>query len=426
MNRQSAGSVDKDKLPGEEALNTPGKKEGENKLIRTATGAVDVYTWTGGSWLRVGQMTDGVGATEKKTYMGKEWDYVFEVDIQEGAPKLKLPYNANGKYIKYCYVALQNPYVAAQRFLAQNDLPIGYLDQVAKFIEQQTGGVNIGSSNEYADPFTGMDSFDMHVEWAIYSLAGASRYQPASSSAPPPSASGYSDPFTGAGRYQPSASPYSANPAPSGAFSDPFTGASRYAPPGTAVAPPPSATKAKTLPVKWTLPFRQCNVPAMRTKLLQLNDALKSDVNVSGSVGPSKSTSELAWTDVDTVLQILARWPEGQRFPLIDLVRLLLFFAPLPAGAPPNAASLIQEALVEASNWNQMSNISEEQPMTKSWETNVLLVLRAFANCLQVWTDGTTYGAKDWINSLVPALNALPYERLSKAQRLAYATLLLK
>lgn len=94
--RQSAGSVDKDKLPGEEALSTPGKKEGENKLIRTAAGSVDVYSWTGGNWMKVGEMTDAVGSTEKKTYMGKEWDYVFEVDVQEGAPKLMLPYNANG------------------------------------------------------------------------------------------------------------------------------------------------------------------------------------------------------------------------------------------------------------------------------------------------------------------------------------------
>ncbi|KAG8917594.1 hypothetical protein FRC01_002351 [Tulasnella sp. 417] len=395
-----------------------------------------VRVWRDGESSQVGEMTDGVGATEKKTYMGKEWDYVFEVDVQEGAPKLKLPYNAN-----------ENPYVAAQRFLGQNDLPVGYLDQVVKFIEQQTGGVNIGSSNEYVDPFTGMDNSSMHVECTTYSLAGASRYQPASSGASG-GTSGYSDPFTGATRYQPSTSPYSASPTPPGTFSDPFTGASRYAPPGTTAAPSPSAAKTKTLPIRWTLPFRQCNVPAMRTKLLQLNDALKADVTVSvlalskpelgvvervfsflqkvsGSVEPSKSTSELTWPDFDAVLQILTRWPEGQRFPLIDLVRLLLFFAPLPAGAPPNAPSAILEALLEASNWNEVSNVSGEQPMSKSWETNVLLVLRAFANCLQVWTDGTTYGAGNWIESLVPALNALPYERLNKAQRLAYATLLL-
>lgn len=98
FNRQTAGSVDASKLPGEEALNVPGKKEGENKLIRNATGAVDVYTWAGGAWMKVGEMTDGVGTgtNAKKTYNGKEWDYVFEVDAAEGAPKLMLPYNANG------------------------------------------------------------------------------------------------------------------------------------------------------------------------------------------------------------------------------------------------------------------------------------------------------------------------------------------
>lgn len=98
FNRQTAGPVDASKLPGEEALNVPGKKEGENKLIRNATGAVDVYTWAGGAWMKVGEMTDGVGTgtNAKKTYNGKEWDYVFEVDAAEGAPKLMLPYNANG------------------------------------------------------------------------------------------------------------------------------------------------------------------------------------------------------------------------------------------------------------------------------------------------------------------------------------------
>lgn len=76
----------------------PGKKEGENKLVRTAAGSVDVYTWAGGAWQKVGEMTDGVGSGQKTTYDGKEWDYVFEVDVQEGAPKLMLPYNANGSH----------------------------------------------------------------------------------------------------------------------------------------------------------------------------------------------------------------------------------------------------------------------------------------------------------------------------------------
>ena len=49
----------------------------------------------------------------------------------------------------------ENPYAAAQRFLAQNDLPPTYLDEVVKFIEQQTAGVSLPANNEYVDPFTG-------------------------------------------------------------------------------------------------------------------------------------------------------------------------------------------------------------------------------------------------------------------------------
>lgn len=90
--------MDANKLPGEEALNIPGNKEGENKLIRNSGGGVDVYTWAGGAWMKVGEMTDGAGSgpAAKATYKGKEWDYVWEVDVKEGAPKRQLPYNVGG------------------------------------------------------------------------------------------------------------------------------------------------------------------------------------------------------------------------------------------------------------------------------------------------------------------------------------------
>ena len=49
-----------------------------------------------------------------------------------------------------------NPYSAAQKFLESNDLPLSYLDEVVKFIEKNTAGVNIGGgNNQYVDPFTG-------------------------------------------------------------------------------------------------------------------------------------------------------------------------------------------------------------------------------------------------------------------------------
>jgi len=49
----------------------------------------------------------------------------------------------------------ENPFTAARRFLEKNDLPLGHIDQVAQFIEKNTGGVNLGRSDEFVDPFTG-------------------------------------------------------------------------------------------------------------------------------------------------------------------------------------------------------------------------------------------------------------------------------
>jgi len=53
-------------------------------------------------------------------------------------------------------ISAENPYVAAQRFLDANDLPHTYLDEVVKFIEKNTTPVNLGGSDEYVDPFTGI------------------------------------------------------------------------------------------------------------------------------------------------------------------------------------------------------------------------------------------------------------------------------
>jgi phospholipase A-2-activating protein len=68
-------------------------------------------------------------------YLGKDYDYVFDVDIEDGKPPLKLPYNLS-----------QNPYEAATKFIQDNELPITYLDQVANFITTNTKGATIGQS----------------------------------------------------------------------------------------------------------------------------------------------------------------------------------------------------------------------------------------------------------------------------------------
>ena len=48
------------------------------------------------SWQKIGDVVDAVGSGRKQLYQGREYDYVFDVDVQEGVPPLKLPYNANG------------------------------------------------------------------------------------------------------------------------------------------------------------------------------------------------------------------------------------------------------------------------------------------------------------------------------------------
>lgn len=59
------------------------------------TGNVDAYQWSSANneWINVGQVVDAVGSGRKQLYEGKEYDYVFDVDVSEGMPALKLPYN---------------------------------------------------------------------------------------------------------------------------------------------------------------------------------------------------------------------------------------------------------------------------------------------------------------------------------------------
>ena len=74
------------------------------------------------------------------------YDYVFSVEIQEGAPALKLPYNQG-----------DDPWMAAHTFLEKNDISPLFLDQVAKFVLDQTGGEAAVTqpASGFADPFTG-------------------------------------------------------------------------------------------------------------------------------------------------------------------------------------------------------------------------------------------------------------------------------
>lgn len=98
--------------------------------------------------IQIGTMVDSAGSSGRKvTHQGKDYDYVFDVDIQDGVPPLKLPFNVG-----------QNPYDAATKFINDNELPINYLDQVANFIITNTQGASLGSTAQHtqapgADPW---------------------------------------------------------------------------------------------------------------------------------------------------------------------------------------------------------------------------------------------------------------------------------
>lgn len=92
-------------------------------------------------------MDASASSGRKVTHQGKDYDYVFDVDIKEGEPPLKLPFNLD-----------QNPYEVAQKFIAENELPVTYLDQVANFILTNTQGATIGATSQQtsapgADPW---------------------------------------------------------------------------------------------------------------------------------------------------------------------------------------------------------------------------------------------------------------------------------
>lgn len=136
------GDVNKEKLPGPEALRKPGNKDGQVIMVRNGD-VVEAHMWSqaDGQWTNVGTVVDAVGSSRKKEYNGKEYDYVFDVDIKEGSPPLKLPYNAS-----------ENPYEAATRFLANNELSMTYLDTVAQFIISNSAGTTIGQQQSAPDP----------------------------------------------------------------------------------------------------------------------------------------------------------------------------------------------------------------------------------------------------------------------------------
>ncbi|KAH6607043.1 PFU-domain-containing protein [Trichoderma cornu-damae] len=143
--QQQLGGVNKEKLPGPEFLaSKAGTKEGQVQMIKESDGSVTAHTWSTAQhqWINVGTVVDAVGSTGRKVeHDGQSYDYVFDVDIEDGKPALKLPYNLS-----------ENPFDRATKFLNDNELPLSYLDSVANFIIENTKGATLGQPERSAGP----------------------------------------------------------------------------------------------------------------------------------------------------------------------------------------------------------------------------------------------------------------------------------
>ncbi|WVR06773.1 hypothetical protein IAU60_003808 [Kwoniella sp. DSM 27419] len=378
LDKSQIGDVKQSDLPGIEALGREGKKDGQVLMIKN-NGVVEAYQWSkpNSTWQQIGQVVDAIGQGRKQLYEGQEFDYVFDVDVSEGMPPLKLPYNV-----------AENPWIAAQKFLNKNELPLTYTEEVVAFIEKNTAGVQLGTGGQdtstYVDPYT-----------------GASRYTGASSS----STASY-----GGG--------------------DPFTGGSAYR---STPAPPPKPQGV--LPVKTFLSFKQMNISAAKGKINQLNDEIKASqpdlaftseeeqslseiyalLSSTGAALPNPDSPDDAKEtyDPEVLLTLMQRWPEDKRFPLIDLARCLALISPR-FGAVSAAPTAFINACDLTSPWIP----------GKPRETNTLLSLRGLANLFATSNGRRSMVREDTIDAVLDALVALDWSPLG-ARKVVVATVAL-
>lgn len=319
--QQQVGNINKEKLPGPEFLKQrSGTKEGQVQMIREADGSITAHTWSTAArqWVAVGTVVDSAGSSGRKTeYLGQDYDYVFDVDIEDGKPPLKLPYNLS-----------QNPYEAATKFLQDNELPMGYLDQVAKFIIQNTQGATIGQSSESRQP------------------------------------TGAADPWGQERRYRPGEAM-------------------------TAPQPPSAPPRQDVLPQRSYLSIRSANIKVIVKKVEELNQQIVNSGAKDVSLNPPELETVMALcrllesneslpkdnaileTGILLVFKIAAKWPTANRLPGLDLLRLLAAATPLTAQTKYDEQDLIS-AIQQSGVFNSPVNVNY-----------AMLATRMFANLFE-------------------------------------------
>ncbi|CAH0554986.1 unnamed protein product [Brassicogethes aeneus] len=300
---QEIGGVKVTDLPGREALFDHGKKPGQMKMIREGGGVV-AYTWVedgdNSHWEKVGDVLGGTDkdSSGKTVFEGKSYDFVFSVDVEDGKPALKLPYNKG-----------EDVYQVANEFLTKNMLPPTYLEQIVDFILTNSKDKYAPPTTNYVDPFT-----------------GASRYTPQGDLNNRGVADGFNlDPFTGGSSYTTSQGGNSQTSlANSGANTDPFTGGSSYT--TVTQAQNKSGECERFFPLSAYRTFDIGNPQIVLNKLKEFNEEAKGHNTfldekqlerlVDLCDGPPADPNSLE------LLFKLLDWPDDYLFPVLDVIRL--------------------------------------------------------------------------------------------------------
>ena len=345
--QQELGGVKLTDLPGPEALYEPGAKDGQQKMVRQGD-KVSVHSWNmaGNKWEKIG---DVVGAAEqnsgKKLYNGKEYDYVFDIEIDEPKCTLKLPYNKQ-----------DSPYLAAQQFIHKHDLSQFYLDEIAQHIVKNTGGSSLGGgAGGNADPLTGGYSYHSEaVQGGAPGLEGVS-----------------GDPLTGGGAYTSgSGGVVTGGGAPP---PDPWMqGAYRTDEGEVGMDTSNGVVSNKYFPQTDFLYFdAPLKSEPLVKKLKEFNSSVPGDLQVEETLLeqlPSLATSNSPDPSLVPVLHNILKWPQDKTFPALDLLRAAIV----------NTAS--HSALLEKSSLDNIFSICIKH-VDKSAPANCqMLSLRCLVN----------------------------------------------
>ncbi|KAK9077301.1 hypothetical protein SSX86_005638 [Deinandra increscens subsp. villosa] len=148
--RKRVGGLKLEELPGLEALQVPGTKDGQTLIVREGDNGV-AYAWNmkEQQWDKIGEVIDGPDDGMKRPVLdGVQYDYVFDVDIGDGEPIRKLPYNRS-----------DNVYDTADKWLLKENLPLSYRQQVVEFILQNSGQKDFMLDSSFRDPYTGASAY---------------------------------------------------------------------------------------------------------------------------------------------------------------------------------------------------------------------------------------------------------------------------